>query len=1327
MGEAIVWWLTIELLGLIALPIAAASLRALPDRGYSAAKILGLLLVGWLAYTIAMIQVAPFGQLLLLACALLVAGFSIFLLLRRGRALLNDLRDRFRTPAFIRYVIAAELLFTLLFAIWAVVRAHYPAIVDQEKFMDFGFLNSILKSGTFPPNDMWLAGFSINYYYFGYVLIAALTSLSGVPSQVAYNLTNATLFALTALGSFGIAYNLIAGALLRRKSPARAKVAEDVRAEVPRRRVRAAAPAEPVAAGSGAAKPAVPARRTRTTQSAAADGGSVAVVELSASPARKASTDGNGRHDERSSGDGASETGSMVPYEPENYGARIENLPRVPFFLSPYIFAVLAALMVVAMGNLTTMFAVQGGGAESGGNGWRLCNPLPCQIGENYNWWAPSRIIRDYTTTQAPGQPPVKTASSIETINEFPAFSFLLADMHPHVLALPLVLLVITAAIALARRRVSGGTKWRDGIPSGLHGWALLVLASLVVGSLYTTNTWDYPTYLALMLACVALPLIAAARRSEERAGWRWLIPWITQSAIMIVLSLLTFLPFHLTFKSLVGGKTVQLPENVANIPVLGWVLEKLGAFLLVNTADKTILGFLVIFGIFLLGLVVWLLYEFASHLRRRQRESETGTTTTLYFFGVFLLVVFIAAFLFKFPLLALLLPMSVIALYMVWQGPGRIERNAALLMLALSALIGLTIEVVYLRDNFDGFRMNTLFKFYYQIWVMWALATAYAVWRTLHAVFGRADEPANVRARAVASPPSAHPALKTAAATWAVVFGLLVLSGLMYSVYGPMSRQGVGRAEMKGLDGTVWFKDLAAGDYEAIYWLKERGTGDNIVLEGGSPDYDINGRMSAYTGVPTLINWDISHEMLWRTNQPEALAAIGERRRLVNNIYQGIDPANGGQLTPQRLVELLRQHNVDYVVVGAVERGLRREANNLRADEVLTDYGEALIKQSLPEAFRSSLYTVTVPSPPGSGQPSTPRTITAATTIYAVAGANVSPDAPPPVVPTATTTPQVGVDPNAPPRNLFETAGAGANRGQLNLPRGIAQDAEGNFYVVDTQNMRVQKYDRTGKWLVAFGQKGGEDGQFAAMNDEATGTGPGGIAVDGAGNVYVADTWNHRIQKFDKDGRFLLKWGAYTNLSDANAIDDDLNRRFFGPRGVAIGPDGSVYVTDTGNKRVMIFDANGAYKRQISSGAGPDKIAPDYPFSQPGELNEPIGIAVDPAGNVYVADTNNSRIQKFGPDGKYLAHWPVPAGSWNPGPYLEPFLALDQAGNIYATAPTAKSVLKFSPTGDLLGQKKEAGDALIDVPVGLTVSPEGEVYVVDTGASRIWRLGKMP
>ena len=177
MGDALIWWLTIELLGLLAVPLAAALLPSLPDRGYAAAKALGLLLVGWLTYLLAMLHLLPFERLTLLGGALALGALSVGLLLRDGRALLGEFRTRLRRPAFLRYLVSAEVLFTLAFFIWSMVRAGNPNIVDQEKFMDFGFLNSILKSGMFPPHDMWLAGQSINYYYFGYVLIAALTSL----------------------------------------------------------------------------------------------------------------------------------------------------------------------------------------------------------------------------------------------------------------------------------------------------------------------------------------------------------------------------------------------------------------------------------------------------------------------------------------------------------------------------------------------------------------------------------------------------------------------------------------------------------------------------------------------------------------------------------------------------------------------------------------------------------------------------------------------------------------------------------------------------------------------------------------------------------------------------------------------------------------------------------------------------------------------------------------------------------------------------------------------------------------------------------------------
>ncbi len=214
MGDAIVWWIALQLIGLASVPIGAVLLRALPDRGYSVSKPLGLLLVGWLAYTLAMVRVLHFDRISLTLCLLIVAGFSLYLLLRNGRSLLYDLREHFSSRHTQIYVVVCEVIFLIAYIVWAWIRAHNPDILDQEKFMDFGFLNSILKSDTFPPNDPWLAGFSINYYYFGYILIAGLTALSGVPTEVAFNLANVTLFSLTALGAFGVVHNLITGRLL---------------------------------------------------------------------------------------------------------------------------------------------------------------------------------------------------------------------------------------------------------------------------------------------------------------------------------------------------------------------------------------------------------------------------------------------------------------------------------------------------------------------------------------------------------------------------------------------------------------------------------------------------------------------------------------------------------------------------------------------------------------------------------------------------------------------------------------------------------------------------------------------------------------------------------------------------------------------------------------------------------------------------------------------------------------------------------------------------------------------------------------------------------
>jgi sugar lactone lactonase YvrE len=329
----------------------------------------------------------------------------------------------------------------------------------------------------------------------------------------------------------------------------------------------------------------------------------------------------------------------------------------------------------------------------------------------------------------------------------------------------------------------------------------------------------------------------------------------------------------------------------------------------------------------------------------------------------------------------------------------------------------------------------------------------------------------------------------------------------------------------------------------------------------------------------------------------------------------------------------------------------------------------------------------------------------------------------------TVGSTPPPGSEPTGPIHGMLDLAPQGAERGQFSLPRGIATAPDGSFYVVDTGNFRIQKFDSTGKFVSIIGSKGNGDGQFNPFSDTATGTGPGGIAVDKSGNVYVADTWNHRVEKFDSTGKFVSAWGSFVNLSDAaGAADSDRNNKFFGPRGIAIGPDGNVYVTDTGNKRVSIFSANGTFVREISSGVTPDKTAAQYPYNQLGEMNEPVGVAVAADGSVYVADSLNKRIQKFDAQGKAVSAWPITGTGWDAGPYLEPFLAVDSASNVYATEPTGAKVVEFSPTGQVIGEKQTSPNSVtLKNPTGVTIGSDGKVYVVDTGAPGVVNMGTLP
>jgi uncharacterized protein (TIGR03663 family) len=280
----------------------------------------------------------------------------------------------------------------------------------------------------------------------------------------------------------------------------------------------------------------------------------------------------------------------------------------------------------------------------------------------------------------------------------------------------------------------------------------------------------------------------------------------------------------------------------------------------------------------------------------------------------------------------------------------------------------------------------------------------------------------------------------------------------------------------------------------------------------------------------------------------------------------------------------------------------------------------------------------------------------------------------------------------------------AGGVEGQFHGPRAVALAADGSLYVADTLNNRIQHLNADGTLLKTWGSPA----DVSAMNAPGgTFNQPWGVAVGPDGSVYVSDTWNHRVQKFSSDGQFVTMWG--------HLVQGDQPDGFYGPRGIAVDAQGRVYVADTGNKRVVVFDVQGAYLTSFGS-TGSDK----------GQLDEPVGVAVDGAGNVFVADTWNQRVQVFSPgaDGKsfvFKTSWSVDA--WY-GQSIDnkPYLAVDGQNNTYVTDPEACRVLVFAADGSPLHAWDGcmSGNSDLTMPSGIAVDAGGGAWVSDASANRL-------
>jgi YYY domain-containing protein len=898
MIEVLRFWLVIQLFALAALPLAWRLFGALPSRGYALAKPLGLLLVTyvlWMGGSLGLLRNSVGGVLASLA---IVAAVSLWLGrdgLRRAvpapdhgsdmssdehggsavsdhrslstvhRSLLTDDRSPitdYRSPLLAslranwRLILLTEVLFLAAIALWALVRSYSPEITTAggEKWMELTFLNGILRSDSFPPLDPWLAGFAISYYYFGYVMLAALTQLSGLAPSVAFNVGLATWFALTVVAAFGVAYDMAAALLAR----------------------------------------------------------------------------------------------TNLPF--------YQSTPtRAPL---PAIGGLLGALFVALLGNLAGFLeSMQGIGLGSlafwrwldikdlnclGGPGFTEpianCPQATGLLPERfYWWWRASRVLNDRDLA----------GNAMEVIDEFPFFSFLLGDMHPHVLGLPFVLLAVGLALALVLRRGGKETSRQvDKAASGMHdahdavtastpitarpssepasqGHRLLVtevldafplrgagfvLYALCLGGLAFLNTWDFPIYVFLVM----LSLGAALAWRQGGLSWRVAGQAVLGAAALGVTGALLYLPFYAGFQSQAGGILPNFinPTRLPHFFVMFGPLLAAAIFLLIAlsrgqqgllrrwagcSAAAIALPILFLGAALILGLATPGGQALVARLQSLPMVQQAGIASLGQ------LAVEVGKIRLGSPwtylLLAGMIGWTLALLAGVARSGDRPQQATtppiyqstnlpvtifALLVLLTALLLAFSVEFVYLRDTF-GTRMNTVFKFYFQAWVLLALVASFSV-VYLARFAGRA--------------------LRWGGLT---VITVLVVAGLFYPVFATYTRAERFQTTPT-LDGTAYLARQNPADAAAVDWLRANVSGVVTVLEAHGGSYTYAGRISAQTGLPTLLGWE-GHQLQWRGNTVEQ----DQRRPILQRIY--------GNTSGVELQGLLNQWRIDYVLVGGQER----------------------------------------------------------------------------------------------------------------------------------------------------------------------------------------------------------------------------------------------------------------------------------------------------------------------------------------------------------------------------------------------------------------------
>jgi len=767
MVDALTWLLAIEILGILAFPLCFVLFRRLPDRGITLAKPLALVLFSYVLWVAGLTHLVPNTRLTVIVILILGAGISAVVLRIWADRVKAFLREEWRT------LVVAEVLFLAFFFLWLGIVSEIPAINHTEKPMDFGFMNAVLQSRFFPPEDPWLSGQSISYYYFGHFIMAFMAKLTAIPSSVGYNLAVSMVPALLAIGSFGLLYNLI------RLSGGSIKSA----------------------IGFGLGAPAL----------------IILIGNL----------------------EGALEFIHLQGWGGDGFWEWVG------------------------------IKGLEGGAAGTGG--------FPDQ---SWWWWRASRVI----DTLADGQ------SLDYTITEFPAFSFVLGDLHPHVMSLPFLILGLSLGLNMFRSEDQFGLGWLRRHP--LEAAAV----ALFVGAVAFINIWDLPMIAGVLLVLVVVKCYGDATGDVQLAVLRSVAVLVP----ILVLGILMFLPFYQTLGGQASG---ILPlQDVSTRPflffvtmglfsvmTLSFVLRQLPGLAWPSREDARMAGLVV--AITLAPLVVWAVIVLTLKL------ASEGVGGALSEIGGRMILVL--------PALAIVAVAGFSAAQRFRLGREPVAAFA-LVLVAVGFYLLAGAELFYVIDSFGGAfrRMNTVFKVYYQAWFLLGLAGVYGIyyWRAhLPGPSPAATAPGGLR----------RTGIRWGTFSWGGVVALLIIASAYYPVGAVLDRTGVLRQghslSNNTLDGLAFVREQDPGEYAAIQWLRDEAPWGRIV-EAVGDDYSDYGRISASTGLPTLLGWK-GHELQWRGSSKP----FEGREEAVALIYQSGDR--------REVRQLLEEYGVRYVYFGRRER----------------------------------------------------------------------------------------------------------------------------------------------------------------------------------------------------------------------------------------------------------------------------------------------------------------------------------------------------------------------------------------------------------------------